>query len=137
MTIQQIQFEDKKYLEKLVFFLEENEEGLKHFRYFKNRNLECLKNHLSTFLFLEEEKTIGYGHLDREGDNVWLGIMVDKNYQGRGIGKKIMLFLIGFYDGDIKLSVDKENTKAFDLYIKVGFTIFEENERNYIMKLIR
>ncbi len=72
---------------------------------------------------------------------VWLDrFMIDKNYQGKGYGKKSMeLILEKMYDEyqckKIYLSVHESNFLAIQLYKKLGFknTIFKDQKSERIM----
>ena len=93
-----------------------------NFRYFVNRDLNCIKNHLVTYLGYLENKPIAYGHLDKEDNNVWLGLCILENQQGMGFGKEMLNYLIDFsYKNsikEIKLTIDIDNFKALNLYLK-------------------
>ena len=124
-------------------FLKDAGISLKTFRYFEKRPLEFIKNHSYTILVLNENKTpIGYGHLDPQGDIVWLGICVAENQVGKGYGKVIMSELTqkADFDGisELILQVDKANVSAVSLYKKFNFIITDEKEGLYlIMKRAR
>ena len=114
--------------------------SLKTFRYFEKRNLDIIKNHLVTNILIKDRKAIGYGHLEKENNNIWLGIAIVESQLGKGYG----LFLINSLIKTarklklevINLSVDKVNYGAISLYEKVGFIITEEmNEKSLLMKL--
>jgi RimJ/RimL family protein N-acetyltransferase len=124
--------------------------SLKSFRYFQKRPLEVIKNHLCTFLLLDEGKPVAYGHLDvsdeatiaaKCGSNevipktektIWLGVAVVEKYVGLGLGAMMMNQLISFAKlnkvKEIKLSVDNDNTSAISLYEKLGFKLLEKKE---------
>ena len=95
------------------------------FRYFQKRDLSCLKNHVISYLLLEKQKPIAYGHLDKEGENIWLGVCVIEAKTGHGLGNRMMTHLIDFAQQNkiskIRLSVDKVNTNAIKMYNKFGF----------------
>jgi len=38
--------------------------SLGFFRYFDNRDFECLKNHYTTVVAVKNEEAVGYGHLE-------------------------------------------------------------------------
>jgi ribosomal protein S18 acetylase RimI-like enzyme len=99
--------------------------SLRTFRYFQNRPYSVLENHLVTCLLMNENKPIGYGHLDRNGDTVWLGIAVAEVFKGMGLGKLIMDFLVSTAKSKrlskVKLTVDDGNIPAISFYKKFGF----------------
>jgi RimJ/RimL family protein N-acetyltransferase len=73
-------------------------------------------------------------------DILSLGIAVSDDYQGKGLGKKMMDFLISeaLKSGKkgLHLTTDKDNSRGRALYLKCGFIIAGEGEHNdYIMKL--
>ena len=41
---------------------------------------------------------MGYGHLDKEFNTIWFGVAVADKFKGKGIGKKIMKYLIDYAD---------------------------------------
>tara|TARA_R110001583_G_scaffold82491_1_gene218775 strand:- start:12562 stop:13863 length:1302 start_codon:yes stop_codon:yes gene_type:complete len=115
----------KENINRLESFIKELDKEQESFRYFKNRDLKALKNHVFTFLLLHGGITVGYGHLDKEGNTVWLGIVVKQEYQGKGYAKKMMQILIDKAKSlglnSIQLSVDDKNKKALGLYKQYGF----------------
>ena len=64
-------------------------------------------------------------------------IFILPDYQGKGIGGKIIQNIIE--DGikrkkEIQLQVLKTNTKAFRLYKKLGFIVYNETETHFLLK---
>ena len=121
-------------------FLSSAGASLNSFRYFQSRPLSVLKNHIVTCLFIENGQPVGYGHLDKEGNKVWLGIAVSELFKGKGIGTQIMNFLVlKARDNNIdtlNLSVDAENLHAIQLYKKFGFIVIDAiNEKSILMQL--
>lgn len=116
---------EERDFEAIRVFLQNAGASLSSFRYFSTRSADALRSHLVTALFYLEDVPVGYGHLDREGDKIWLGIAVTENMVGRGIGTYIMRFLIDHARvasiKRISLSVDESNTGAISLYKKFGF----------------
>lgn len=111
---------------------------LNSFRYFSSRTLSALDNHICTFLFLDDSLPVCYGHLDKEGDIVWLGIAVAEKYQGKGLGKIMLQTLLRYSRIKdipiIYLTVDKNNLKARNLYEKHSFEFvhyLNENTAKY------
>jgi ribosomal protein S18 acetylase RimI-like enzyme len=102
------------------------------FRYYDSRDTSIIKNHIMTFV-LHDDGLVGYGHLDKEDNKVWLGICVKEGCHGRGYGKKIMKKLVD-YDGDIYLSVDAINARAIRLYQLFQFKEINRTEKIVYMK---
>ena len=107
----------------------------KSFRYFNTRSTDVINNHLKTLVLVEENKTVGYGHLDVEKEIVWLGVCVLPDFQGKGYGKLMMRELIDTAKGHkvskINLAVDKVNKTAINLYEKFNFKLENEFETFY------
>jgi len=127
----------------LALFLNDAGKSLNTFRYYSKRPLEIILNHIYTILILNELKIpVGYGHLDPQGDFVWLGICVSEKQIGKGLGKMIMSNLTKKADSsgisELILQVDKQNVKAVSLYQKFNFKISDEKDELYfIMRRIR
>jgi len=143
----QVKYPDVKLLEQ---FIAAAGTSLKSFRYFQKRPLEVIKNHLCTFLLLDDGEPVAYGHLDVSEEatisslcgseekiaptekTIWLGIAVAEKYVGKGLGVMMMNQLISFAKQnkvkEIKLSVDNDNTPAIKLYEKLGFKLQEKKE---------
>lgn len=113
-------------------FLDGAGNALETFRYFSKRPLGAVRDHLCTWLWLDEEEPVAYGHLDPEGDTVWLGIAVQQKRQGEGFGKLMMTLLLDAARGSgvrsLKLSVDNTNTAAIALYESHGFQLHEKTD---------
>ena len=101
------------------------------FRYFATRPPSALQNHLCTWVIEQSGEVEAYGHLDREGDTVWLGIAVTESARGTGLGTKMMERLIRSADElgliSVSLSVDNSNTVAIRLYERFGFCLVKKN----------
>ena len=127
---------NKADIKKLKSFIKNSEENKTNFRYFLNRNLSVVDNHIYTILLKINQEYLGYAHLDKEEDDVWLGISISKKVQGLGFGNILMEDLISYAKRTnlkkVKLSVDFENAKAEHLYKKYGFTLLERNETKQI-----
>ena len=115
-------------------FLEGAGDSVKTFRYFDTRPLDVLKNHLSTWLWMQGATPVAYGHLDVEDGTVWLGIAVQQKHWGKGFGGWMMKLLLDSARGcgvqRIKLSVDHDNASAIALYERYGFALDVRLERN-------
>jgi ribosomal protein S18 acetylase RimI-like enzyme len=114
-------------------FIDSNPNGLKKFRYFNKRGFDVIKNHLKTLLLVDNEKIVGYSHLDREGDDIWFGIMICDDCVGKGHGSFLIKETLSEFYGDVKLTVDKDNLPAINLYTKNNFKILEEHSDYFLM----
>lgn len=116
----------------LTVFLELAGSSLQQFRYFAKRPIAAWKNHLCTYLFLQNGKPVCYGHLDRSGDKIWLGIAVIESESGKGYGKKMMEELLESARKrnlkGISLTVDIVNLRAKKLYESFGFKPVSDRE---------
>ncbi|RYZ29218.1 MAG: GNAT family N-acetyltransferase, partial [Sphingobacteriales bacterium] len=81
--------------------------------------LAYIKEKYNRVLILEEETQAGEVYLDSLG--------VDPGQQGKGIGSKMLKFLIEMYvfsqHQTLGLLVDKHNQDAKRLYLKLGFKV--------------
>jgi len=114
--------------------------SLETFRYFNKRSVESIVNHAVTILGYFNDIPVAYGHLDKENEDIWLGICVSENYKNKGFGKLIMSELIKYGNDHkikkIKLIVDKNNINAINLYEKFNFFIVDNFKENvYLMEL--
>lgn len=112
------------------------------FRYFNNKTPEqIVKNHYKTIMYVEDGIPIGYAHIDYDiiNNKYWFGICVVSEYQGRGIGKKLINTIINYFNNSsidrLYLTVDKTNTVAYNMYLKYGFKVERETVNIYIMSL--
>lgn len=134
-NIREIGINDLESLESLVQDLGVSS---KSFRYFDSRPFDIIKNHLLTVL-VENMKgeEIGYGHLDRENDKIWLGVAVIDRLRGKGIGTSIMKYLLEYAKKagveEVWLAVDKNNKSAIIMYHQFGFKTFEVLRESIIM----
>ena len=75
-----------------------------------------------------------YGHIDDETPS--FAISLYKKYRSHGIGTALMKEMLGELAKtgykQASLAVQKENY-AVKMYLNIGFTIFDENEDEYIM----
>lgn len=76
----------------------------------------------------------GFGNIDDQTPEFALSIL--KDFRGKGIGtssmKEMLLLLKQLGYSQASLAVQKDNY-ALGLYQKVGFTIIDENEEEYIL----
>jgi RimJ/RimL family protein N-acetyltransferase len=110
------------------------------FRYFKNRTLESINNHILTLLVSIENQYFGYGHIDFENHKYWVGICILNEYQGKGYGNLILNKIVDFTRKntsieELYLTVDKTNINAIKLYKKNNFQLVNEEKDYNLMKL--
>ena len=107
------------------------------FTYFLKRPIGCLDNHVITILLIYGGVVAGYGHIDKE-NQFWLGVYVSKDFRSLSMGKKIVLELLKKCKElslkEIVLSVFKTNHIAYSLYLKLGFKVYDENNKSFFMK---
>ena len=128
---------DNDNKEIIELFFKENDS--RHFRYYKNRELNiAIKFHIYTVCLKIQDEVIGYGHIDFEDKN-WIGIFIKENKQGKGYGKILLSHLIEkARELDLKelyLSVDKDNESAIHIYKLNNFYVDRETQDYYIMCL--
>ena len=70
-------------------------------------------------------------------DSEILSIGVKKNFQGLGVGKKTIKFLIKKGFKNIFLEVSEKNTKAINFYYSVGFKKIEIRKKYYKINRIK
>jgi len=133
MNISEIANNNYKVLEKFI-----NQKHPSQFRYYDSRGIEVVKNHKLTIVGTIDGNPIAYGHIDIENGINWIGLCVLEGQQGKGYGKKIFSYLLDFINlnniSNIKLSVDIDNYRALNLYLKHNFTISSITDKHYVMK---
>jgi len=113
-----------------------------NFRYFNNRNIKCLDNHITTVVLYDTKKSnyFGYAHIDYM-NKYWLGIYIHPHYQGQHIGTLLLNYLLQYKDNyklhEISLTVDLNNKVAINLYNKCNFKIVNTNDSYYEMAKIK
>lgn len=119
-------------------FLQSAGSSLKTFRYFDKRDVSIIQNHIFTALYESDDQFVGYGHLDKEDDVVWLGICLRPDQIGKGLSKTIMNDIILFAKSnnidEVNLSVDADNVRAISLYEKFGFQTVNNSSKVKLMK---
>jgi GNAT superfamily N-acetyltransferase len=111
----------------------------KHFRYFENRNIDCILNHKKTILYrhIETNKIIGYTHIDYF-EKYWFGIYIDENYRGKKLGDLLLKYTLNKNElkdiDNVFLTVDSDNFNAIALYKKNGFLVESETNNKLYMK---
>lgn len=113
-------------------FVQRAGRSLTTFRYFAKRPFSVVGCHLCTWVIEERGQIEAYGHLEREGETVWLGLAVSEQAQGKGLGREMMQRLMDSAHAlglqVIRLSVDNSNQPAIKLYEKFGFRLLDRRE---------
>ncbi|KKL74417.1 hypothetical protein LCGC14_2065090 [marine sediment metagenome] len=88
----------------------------------KNFLLRFIFKRMDGFVCLNEKKIIGFVFLFylRKKDVKTLGIMVKEDYQGKGIGRRLMSAILK-NQNKVRLGIVKSNKKAINLYKSFGF----------------
>lgn len=108
------------------------------FRYFHNRNIDCLDNHITTIVLYDTKHStyIGYAHIDYV-NKYWLGIYIQPDYQGQYIGSLLLKYILEYKNNgklhEISLTVDLDNQSAINLYKKNDFKIVNTYDTYYEM----
>ena len=128
-------------LQVLSKFIDSLDEEKNTFRYFDKRKIEIVYNHEITYLmFGKKNEILAYGHIEKDSNNYWLGILVPIKHQSKGNGLLMMNKLIEeskkLKIPKITLSVYKSNKKAVNLYDKMGFSILKEDKSNLFFEKI-
>jgi len=95
------------------------------FRYFKSRPISVIEKHLQTLLLTVKDVPIGYAHLEKHEDVVWVGLCVLKTAQGCKYGSILLDAVCKYADANavsLELTVDTTNIIAQHLYTKFKFT---------------
>ena len=123
-------YKEKISVKKLQNFISKLKYGRENFRYFDTRSIEKIMGNSFLVVTDNEEEYTGYGHIDFDGKNHWLGICVADEHVGTKTGHLLMQEIIkaarleGFKS--LHLKVDNENFKAIGLYEKYGFVKVEQ-----------
>lgn len=111
------------------------------FRYYNSRSFSVINKHLLTYLLLDNNnQPMCYGHIDIHEGKHWLGVVTKSTYQKKGLGKKMINKLIKdckeLHVNAVYLSCDKDNLNAFNLYKKIGFTVYSAENKLFFMKKV-
>jgi putative acetyltransferase len=90
------------------------------------RRLAALRE--SDIYVCEDDGIIGYGAL--AGSEI-RALFILPGGRGKGIGKRLLTYLLSIIDGPAVLHVAKSNSPAKNLYEKFGFEVVEEFETTY------
>jgi len=143
MEIHKIYQDNKVFLEDFL-----REKIPPQFRYFEKRSIDVIANHKLTVVGTIETgaRSISYGHIDYDLTNNtnWVGVCVLEEYQGHGYGKQMFQYLMDHIQKhnieNVKLTVDVDNWRALNMYLRSGFKIIDTDTTHrqyYTMKLIK
>ena len=80
------------------------------------------------YLFQTKDRISGYGAMC--GDEI-RALFVHPQFRGKGVGKKLLEFLLSRIEGQPRLYVARSNQPAKDLYQRYGFRVTETFETTY------
>jgi ribosomal-protein-alanine N-acetyltransferase len=112
--------------------------SIETFRYFNNRDYDVINKHIITYLIMDEKKSfVGYGHLEKEDNKIWLGIAIAESHTGLKLGVLMLEKLIStakdFKIDEIYLTVDASNFIAVNLYSKYNFKVIDEKNGGHVL----
>ena len=93
------------------------------------------------YLFLNDEnKPVGQVRIDKGGDEIIIGISIDKNFRGQSLGGILLEMASDDYlskhpTATILAYIKKENTASLNIFMKAGFTnketVIAHNSESY------
>lgn len=109
-----------------------NQENINKYKSKDNllRHARYIKGLTNGIFIVEEDKLVGY--IAWEGDTI-IALEVISNYRNNGIATKLLSKAIN--NGANKLTVNKHNISAINLYKNLGWKIDKETDKIYFMKL--
>ncbi len=117
----------RPYVEK-VWGWDENVQRQYHKENFHPKNIKLL---------VLDNKEIGYLETEYTEQGLYISnLLVEQSFQNMGLGTKVLNMLIDEANSKNKtlhLEVLKVNTRAKDLYERLGFKLTGENEKKFIM----
>ena len=86
------------------------------------------------YMIMERDTVVGsVSYYKKEDQSIYIsGLVIDPDYQGRGIARKVMLQILSEIKGEprVKLVTHPDNIRAVNLYESLGFKITDRKE-NY------
>lgn len=125
-----VELENNQYSFQNCWVVEENEEVIAAVVIYDGGNLHELRKPVKEYISENYNKPFNPEDETQEGEFYIDSLGVDLKQQGKGIGSKLLRFLIDEYVFQQKqklgLLVDKENPGAKKLYLKLGFQVVGE-----------
>lgn len=130
-TLYKMKKENFKWYVKKIYGWDEKKQ-IEIYKNFINKHRKDMK------IIKSNNKIIGVftNYINENNESVISLFYIDKNYQGKGIGTKILKEQLEFDKQNKRntiLQVYKENPAQF-LYKKVGFEIYQETDTHYKMR---
>lgn len=99
-----------------------------------------LKEGISTYVAKSDKWIVGHMSLAQYPDRLHIfHLIVDSKHRGKGIGKKLIEYGIGFAKKKnykkVTLRVSQKNDKAIKLYERSGFSVIGIRDTSYEMEL--
>lgn len=110
---------------------------------FNNIGKILLKRYIIIFIVYYHNKIIGLAHMEFNGrrryQDASLGIVLNKEVTGIGLGRKLMQACVDYCIKNnkrkVELDVFTDNVHAISLYKKIGFTVTNTKNSEYHMEL--
>lgn len=98
--------------------------------------LKHIRETCDGYLYLDNEnECVAVVSIENKGDyNFIQGIEINKKYQGRGLSKQLLDIAVKEFNAT-KLSVNKKNLLAIDIYKKYGFKTYTETDNMLFMSI--
>lgn len=108
-----------------------------HCQWFQNR----IKDENSLFFIIEENKIpAGLVRFDIDNEVATIGISIDKDFRGKGLGRDIIVLGAQSYFNEnefpILASIKNENVASIKSFEKAGFSFFKNDKINGIESVI-
>ncbi|RKF03267.1 acetyltransferase (GNAT) family protein [Tenacibaculum lutimaris] len=121
---------NNQYSYENCYVIEDNSNVIAMANVYNGANLEDLRHPVASLIKTMFNKSFQCEDETQKGEFYIDCIGVNPNYQGKGLGSKMLYFLIDEYvykqNETLGLLVDKDNPNAKKLYLKLGFDIVGE-----------
>ncbi|MBE8724314.1 GNAT family N-acetyltransferase [Flavobacterium hungaricum] len=125
-----VERENNQYSYQNCFAAEENNSIIGAVNVYKGSDLITLRNPIIDYVRKNYNPEFDPELESKDGEYYIDSLGVNPNYQGKGIGSKILQFLIEEYvaknNETLGLLVEEENPLAKNLYLKLGFKVVGE-----------